>query len=306
MDENRSFKLGKSRLFLFSVGFISLIIALANSSCDAQILGAIRSSTRAASPPSSDPPKPSKHNHDRHHYDDDDDSNILGDILGAVLFGSGSSSDSSASNNLSESNHQGDINYEIYAESPSEPELSFSQFPYEMGDGIMLDSSFGQRAQGKFAFWYGTDFDDIDSWNTQFRFDSSDSIGFDFQWAHLREKLEGLPSDSLNLMDFNLTVPWVKSESMIVRVGGGINLLSDSIGTEVDYNLTLSADFFPVKPMVIGFEIDHGELGSAHQTHLLSTVGLNWRQVEFMTGFEYRKIGQAEVKGPILGMRLWW
>lgn len=311
MDENRSFNFGKSQLFLFGFVFISLTIAAANSSCNAQILGAIRSSARAASQPAPDPPKRSKRDREnRRHDDDDDDSNILGNILGAVLFGSGSESESSSNssmgNNLSEPDHQGDIDYEIYSESSSEPELSFSQFPYETGDGIMLDSNVGQASQGKFAFWYGTDFDDIDSWNTQIRFDNSDTIGFDFQWTHLREKLAGLPSDSLNLMDFNLTVPWVKSESMIVRVGGGINLLSDSIGTEVDYNLTMSADFFPTKPVVIGFEIDHGEIGSTHQTHLLSTVGLNWRQVEFMTGYEYRKIGLTEIKGPILGMRLWW
>jgi hypothetical protein len=138
------------------------------------------------------------------------------------------------------------------------------------------------------------------------RFDNSDSIGFDFQWAHLREKLVGLPSDSLNLMDFNVTTMWIKRENVVVRAGGGINLLSDNFGTEVDYNLTMSAELFPVKPLVMSFEIDHGELGSTHQTHLLSTVGLNLRQAEFMTGYEFRKIGRTELKGPILGMRIWW
>lgn len=312
MDGNRSFNSGKSQFFLLAFAIAALAIASDNDSCRAQILNDIRVSSRSPSPPSSDPPKRAKRDRDRHHHhDDDDDSNLIGNIIGAVFFGNdkssrNSSNDSLANNQFHDSDHRNDIDYELYSQTPQEPDIRFNQFPYESGDGIIQESNVGQTSQHKFAFWYGTDFDDIDSWNTQIRFDNSDSIGFDFQWAHLREKLAGLPSDSLNLMDFNLTTMWIESESVIVRVGGGINLLSDNFGTEVDYNLTMSAELFPVKPVVMGFEIDHGELGSTHQTHLLSTIGLNWRQAEFMTGYEFRKIGQTEIKGPILGMRLWW
>ncbi len=312
MDGNRSFNLGKSHFFLLAFTIAALCIESDNDSCHAQILDGIRLSSRSPSPPSSDPPKSPKRDRDRHHhYDDDKDSNLIGSIIGAVLFGSDDSSSNSSSNSsvsmeFHDSDHQSDIDYGIYAEPTPDSIAGFNQFPYEDGNGIIIDSKIGQPSQRKFAFWYGTDFDDIDTWNTQIRFDNSDSIGFDFQWAHLREKLVGLPSDSLNLMDFNVTTMWIKRENVVVRAGGGINLLSDNFGTEVDYNLTMSAELFPVKPLVMNFEIDHGELGSTHQTHLLSTVGLNLRQAEFMTGYEFRKIGRTELKRPILGMRIWW
>ena len=278
---------------------------------NAQSLSQVRDASRTVSPAAPQPPpeKKSRSHHDHQRHDDcDDGGNIVGDLIGAILFapftGNSQSSLSSGSSNLTSSN---DINYEIY--SSDESQFSFLKYPYaDQQFGIGADSlpSGGNPLKSQLAFWYGTDFDDIDSWNTQYRLESAGFYGFEFQWSHLTEKLTGVRRDSLNLADFNVTMRWIESPEWVLRTGIGVNLLVDRFGTEADYNLTLSSDFFPVKPCIISFELDHGEIGSTHQTHLLSTIGLNYKRAEILTGYEYRKIGRTEIQGPLLGMRLWW
>lgn len=281
----------------------------------AQTLDKVRSDARAVSSPSTQQ-SPPDHDHDHDHcHDDDDDNNFVGELIGAVFFGNSNRSSTNRSSSISSretgsagssSVQSNDIDYELFAS--QSPSVSFLGYPYANDQlGIAhFGGETGQPLQLQTAFWYGTDFDNLDSWNGQFQVDHQGVLGFEFQWAHLTEKLTGLPRDSLNLADFNLTWRLIEHEALILRCGGGLNLLADRFGTTADYNLTLSADFFPVRPVVTRFEFDYGELGAIHQTHLLTTVGLNLRHVEVLTGYEYRNLGGTEIDGPLLGMRLWW
>ena len=104
----------------------------------------------------------------------------------------------------------------------------------------------------------------------------------------------------------NMRTGFAAMAILVGRAGIGANFLIDRFGTEIDTNLTLSTDFFPVEPLIIEFEIDYGKIGQATHTHLLTTAGVNFNHVEWLTGYEYRRIGSIEIYGPLMGMRVWW
>lgn len=279
----------------------------------AQTLDQIRSDARSPDRVDRPPSRSSKNRNaerSRHHHHDDceDQNNFLGSLITAFL--ATGNDDSTTENSIRSPSSSNDIQYELYNDSQTTSSNFFS-YPYQAGDGILNQSnsdSFVSRNQINFqtSFWFSPANRNLDSWNGKFRLDSLSGWGGDIHWAHLREQSPGVATDSLNLIDINLTGVWLESEVFLVRSGFGINIMSDRVGTQADYNLTTSADLFPIKPVVISFEVDHGELGSIHQTHLAGTLGVSLRHVEAFAGYEYRKIGPTEIKGPMYGLRIWY
>ena len=300
------------RCLLICVGLPTL--GMVSVPCGAQSLANIRSQARAVSP-ETDKPREDSREEDRKRgvYREENRQNglfnaALGGIVNSLLGGSRVDSVWVTGETVEESPSFGEIDYHLYAD--ADPVISFVGYPYASGqEGIAAweDAPLSaQTYQVQTAFWYGTDLDTIGSWNTRFRFDNNGPLGFELHWAHLTEKRNGLPLDRLNLADLNFTWRLFEKESILLRAGGGMNLLMDRVGTEVDYNLTLSADFFPARPWVLSCELDHGEVGATHQTHLLATLGLNYRHAEAFSGYEFRRVGRTDIGGPLLGVRFWW
>lgn len=231
------------------------------------------------------------------------ESNLFGELLGMLLFGS--SGNSGPRSMLHGSSR--DIDYEIYSREQTDS-VFYASFPYEDRAGGMLNPRIGYHKDlsVRTAFWFGTDFDQLNTWNTALRIDGRDAFGLDGQWAYLTESTVPGKQDWMHLGDINLTVPLIEREHVLVRSGAGLNLLVDRQGTVADYNVTLTTNWFPIQPVNFGFEVDYGELGRAHQLHLLSTTGLNFRHLEMFGGYEYRRIGGVELQGPLFGLRLWW
>ena len=299
--------MGNAPISTWMSAIVLVLLMTRFNQLSAQSLSEVRIGVRAPSLPDNDSSDNDRRRNRRDDDDDDDgDNNFVGELISTMLFGGGTVRTQASSSSDSGS----DIDYEIYSEASGNEgqSISFLDFPYadEKWGSIQVGATQGSSSRLTAATWYSTDFDDIDSWNAHFVLDNPGPVGLDFQWSHLTEKLTGAPRDSLNLADLNLTYRWIESPELISRIGGGINLLSDRFGTEVDYNFTLSSDFFPAKPWIIHLELDHGEIGSVHQTHLLSTVGVNYRRIEYLIGYEYRRIGQVNIDGPLMGIKFWW
>ena len=71
-------------------------------------------------------------------------------------------------------------------------------------------------------------------------------------------------------------------------------------------NFTLRGDFAPCRPVVLSGEIDLGRLGDAEHLHLAGTAGVMLDRFEVYGGYDYRRIGDVELQGPMIGLRLWW
>jgi hypothetical protein len=80
--------------------------------------------------------------------------------------------------------------------------------------------------------------------------------------------------------------------------------LADDIDSEFGFNFTYGGDIYPIKPLVISAELDAGWIGEAWLIHLRSTVGVQWKQVEVYTGYDYLEIGQVQLDGFVAGVRV--
>jgi hypothetical protein len=73
---------------------------------------------------------------------------------------------------------------------------------------------------------------------------------------------------------------------------------------------TTSLDLFPVRPIVLSARIDAGKMGkgSLEGTQVLSaraTAGVILNRFELYGGYEAKRIGGQSLRGPVLGLRLW-
>ncbi len=195
------------------------------------------------------------------------------------------------------------------AESP--PVMTFAEFPYAGGwQGYMMYSNWEvpvlKKTSGRISFEYGSDFDDIDRWTGDFQFEGARGWGIDADWNYYTERLAPGLQDNLHLGDINVFYRAVQTEKLQWRFGLGINWLDTRDVGEMGLNGTLKLDWFPVKPIVFSGELDYGRLGDAEMFHGGFSLGVMMNRVELFSGYDYRKIGQVELEGPVFGIRLWW
>lgn len=188
----------------------------------------------------------------------------------------------------------------------------FAPYPYEGTSGSMV---FDHGTTGEIPpagyVWaikvrgeYGDDFDSLTRYSGHVLVEHSNRWGFDSETNYWREALAGGGHDELWTGDANLLFRFAQSERAQFRAGLGANWLSDNVGTELGFNFTYSADFYPAKPLVLSSELDAGWLGEAWLIHLRTTIGVQWRQVEVYTGYDYREIGSTQLDGWISGVRV--
>lgn len=189
----------------------------------------------------------------------------------------------------------------------------FSPYPYHNDQGYMVFESattshetidnaydWATRVRGE----YGDNFDSLTRWGGHILTEHRNRLGFDGEVNYWREELAGDGHDELWTGDANVVYRFAQSERVQFRSGVGLAWLEDRAATELGFNFTYGADFYPMKPLVISTEMDAGWLGEAWMIHLRATLGVQWRQAEVFTGYDYREIGNTQLDGFVAGVRL--
>jgi hypothetical protein len=124
-------------------------------------------------------------------------------------------------------------------------------------------------------------------------------------WNHLEERLSDGSHDALLIGDGNLVWRFAQGTWGEFRIGLGLNWLNDSDRTDVGFNFTYAADFYPRKPWVLSTVIDAGTLGKAGLFRFHTTAGVVVHGIEPYAGYEYADIGRTHWNGLIAGLRFW-
>ncbi|TWT88425.1 hypothetical protein Mal64_19060 [Pseudobythopirellula maris] len=153
---------------------------------------------------------------------------------------------------------------------------------------------------------YGTDFSDIDSVGAKLQVDLPVArMTLDASAVEYSERMVGGGSDSLTLGDANLVFRFAQNSYTVWRSGLGVNWMADA-RDDVGFNFTYGFDYLPSKPYVVSAEIDWGRLGETHLFRGRTTVGVQWRDFEAYTGYEYLDIESVELSTMLFGVRGWW
>jgi len=135
--------------------------------------------------------------------------------------------------------------------------------------------------------------------------DTFTRVGLAASWNALEERLPTGGRDQLCIGDCNLVYRFAQAEWAEFRSGLGFNWLNDRGGTNLGFNFTYAADFYPWKPWGVSTGIDWGTLGRAELFRFRATVGLVRYGIEPYVGYEYTDIGQAHWNGLVGGLRFW-
>ncbi|MBM82299.1 MAG: hypothetical protein CMJ78_17165 [Planctomycetaceae bacterium] len=98
---------------------------------------------------------------------------------------------------------------------------------------------------------------------------------------------------------------FAQSETVQFRTGLGFNWLEDDGHTDAGFNFTYGVDIYPSRPWVFSTTLDLGALGHSGLVHSRTTVGFQWKRLEVFTGYDFFKVGSAEIDGLISGLQIW-
>ena len=158
---------------------------------------------------------------------------------------------------------------------------------------------------GRIRFEYADAFDEISRVGGQMLLSTSSRFGLDMGMDHFREDLLGTARDRLWLGDFNVIYRFAQSERAQFRAGLGMNWLDDPVDTDIGFNFTYGADFFPHKPWILSATLDWGTLGNAELFRFRTSVGLIIDRFEVYSGYEYLDIDDAQINALMAGVRVW-
>ena len=164
---------------------------------------------------------------------------------------------------------------------------------------VVFEPSFqnwGARVTG----WYGGGVDGISQGTLGVLFQSPGGIGLDGSVRTVRE--QGF-SDHLWLGDLNLVFEPVCSDLIRLRVGAGFNWLADSWGSDFGFNLTTGFDTQLSDRLILGGEVDLGNLGHSDFLHAQLSLGYQLENAEFVVGYDHTNIGSVDLNSPFVGLR---
>lgn len=152
---------------------------------------------------------------------------------------------------------------------------------------------------------YADNFDGLSRIGTRFQLDTTSRFGLDAEFNYWRESLGERRLDDLWTGDLNGLYRFAQAEWMQMRIGPGINWLSDEIGTDFGFNLSYQGDFFPRKSWIISAELDWGTLGDEMLLHTRITTGWQWKHLEVFTGYDLYRVADTALQGMLGGIRVW-
>lgn len=249
----------------------------------------VRQQSRQPEAQSTDPPR-SRHNHD----DDCEDEGWFSALFGEVLFMAISSPW---------------IGPHAALEPEGHTQADLPLFPYQSDlPGYLIVTSPLTPDAGhwgaRFAAQYGNDFNGLHRLGGRLQVEHASRLGLDIEFNDYIEDIVGAP-DSLWTGDGNLVFRFAQSEHATFYSGLGVSWLADDLGSELGFNFTYGATLFPSKPWLLDFSLDAGTLGDAGRLHLQATGGWTWKAVEIFGGYDWQRIGNADLHGPMAGFRLW-
>ncbi|MBL4685043.1 MAG: hypothetical protein JKY37_10670 [Nannocystaceae bacterium] len=132
-------------------------------------------------------------------------------------------------------------------------------------------------------------------------------IGSDLDWL-----VEGRFRDAMYLGSTNARITVIMRPRMRVRVGGGAQYMIDGRTPGQGHreyatgpNITADIEIFPVQPFTVSARVDYGTLYKAPSALAQVTVGAVFRGVQVYAGYEYRRVGDVAMQGPLAGIRVW-
>ncbi|MEM6329424.1 MAG: hypothetical protein AAF790_04155 [Planctomycetota bacterium] len=187
----------------------------------------------------------------------------------------------------------------------------FTAFPYAGGENGFRCCGQGSAAGakpwlGRVGLEIGDAGGGVDRTGFRFLLEGEHGFGVGFDWNLFTEELPGGGHDELHLGEVNLLYRLIETDRTLIRAGVGAAWLGDAHATDAGVNFTLMADHALADPLVLSAEIDFGTLGDAQTLHAAAGVGVMLDRCEVFGGYDYRRIGDVELKGPMVGLRFWW
>lgn len=232
----------------------------------------------------------------------DEDDSILGSVLGDLV--------NEIFSGISE-----ERNSEI-----ARPRRFFRDYPYQTSfPGYMMGNPFDAPElkerwcnEGMPRGWSvrasvenGNDFDGVNRVGGTVLAETASRFGFLTQWHYFHENQGGGRRDDLTLGDINLTYLVITGQRVLFRVGLGARASFDHGRDDWGFNAHCGMDLFPRRPWVISTSLDAGTLGSAGVVHARGSVGYLWNRWEFLGGYDFLRVGDVNLQGPMLGVRVW-
>ncbi len=185
----------------------------------------------------------------------------------------------------------------------------FPRFPYNDFDGYIQSRDTPSQTKPwsvRFDAEYAETFDSLDNvLGGHLLIDTAPRFGLTASYTHLEERLADDSRDRLELGDCNLVYRFAQCDWAEFRTGLGANWMADSRQTDLGFNFTYAADFFPRKPWVVSAVFDWGTLGRAGLFRFRTTAGVVFYGVETYVGYEYTDIGLAHWNALVAGLRFW-
>ena len=180
----------------------------------------------------------------------------------------------------------------------------FPDHPYDGETGSLTYNSKSPGAHDSLVVLqtdFGTDFDALSHGHARATGELVSRFGIDTEIFYRHEDLP-IGSDSLWHGDANLTYRFAQNEHLQFRVGAGVNWFNDTSGSEVGFNTTYGADWFPADPWMVSSTLDLGRHGDSSLVHFRNTVGVTHNGWGVFTGHDYFRLGSLTINAWINGI----
>lgn len=126
------------------------------------------------------------------------------------------------------------------------------------------------------------------------------------KWDSFTESLGGGALDQIWLGDVNVTWQHAVGRHGQFRTGVGLRTMVDVDGTtDHGVNFTYGFDLYPASPLVVHAAIDVGTVGQAGFVQANGALGLMVGALELYVGYDQTWVGDVDLGGPMVGVRMW-
>lgn len=182
--------------------------------------------------------------------------------------------------------------------------LDDSGFRYGNGERSPLDPTYLKPFGVQTSLEDGHNFSGVNRLTGRLAGDTAWRFGLCSQWDHFFERYQG-HSDELVLGDLNLTYRFAQADWVRMYAGLGGRGLFDRYRVRGGFNFLYGADVFLIDPVVLSTALDLGHLNQAFLLRLRTSVGVQLGHAELFAGYDWLRIGDVDIHGPMLGVRLW-
>lgn len=107
------------------------------------------------------------------------------------------------------------------------------------------------------------------------------------------------------MTDLNVTYRVTQSRWLLMHVGAGARMWNSLDDLSGGVNAFYRADVYPIKPLNLSLVGEVGNLDQSLYLHLRSQIGFNWRHGELFIGYDWTRVANVTLQGPLIGLRLW-